>query len=1054
MREVQRVSSSRPDWDDPLVISRDREPPHVSLVPYRSRLAARERDLRGAYLHILNGSWRFCWYHSPGAVDESFPSMDYDDTDWDLVAVPGNWQMQGYGRPIYTNVRYPFPIDSRFAQAFSQMHRSGKISERALPEEALHYPLVVPHEDNPTGCYRTSFEVPATWAGRQVFIRFEGVDSGFHLWVNGHQVGYSQGSRLPAEFNITRYLHEGSNTLAVEVYRWTDGSYLEDQDYWRLSGIYRDVMLWSVPDVHLWDFGVVTALDQDYRDAELQIQVAVRNLGRELGSGYQVAFELYDREGRLVSQGDAPVPEIAHGGIERVTLRGTVQDPAKWSAEHPVLYDLVLWLSDRQGTVRHVESTRVGFRTVELKDGQILVNGVPVRIQGVNRHEHDPVTGHTVSVSSMVQDIRLMKLFNINAVRTCHYPDDPRWYDLCDEYGLYVLDEANIESHGVWDRPAKDPAWQEAFLDRVQRMVARDRNHPSVIGWSLGNEAGYGPNFRTCAEWVHAHDPTRFVHYHPAYDEPEVDVISLMYPTVESLAAHAADKDEQRPVIMCEYAHAMGNSPGALKEYWDIINAYPRAVGGFVWDWVDQGILQKTEDGTPWYAYGGDFGDEPNDGNFCINGLIWPDRVPHPSLWEYKKVLEPVEVTPLDLHEGHLRVSNRYAFTDLSGLAISWSVMCNGRVLESGVLSPLTTPPGRDETIRVPYTLPEPQEGRSEVWLRLSFRTREATSLLPQGHEVAWAQFRLPVETRPTAVSCGEMPGLALDDANGYLWIQGRDFRLGFSRETGRLTHWTCAGRSLLVEGPVLSLWRAPTDNDARSMASLWEEAGLDRLEEHLLTLDAEQITPYLVQVDASMATSVPGVVTRYRYSVYGTGDVQVEHHVDISEDLPPLARLGVRMVLPQTCERFTWYGRGPHESYVDRKQGAAVGVYRSTVRREYVPYVKPQEFGNKTDVRWAALQDDEGHGILVVGMPILEVSAHHIAAQALARAAHTYELNWQPDIVLNIDLAQSGLGSASCGPGVLPQYQLTARAYHYSFCLHPLRPGEDCDHVASLRYP
>ncbi|HHE71386.1 MAG TPA: beta-galactosidase, partial [Chloroflexi bacterium] len=494
MRERQHVSASRPDWDNPSVISRDREPPHVSLVPYRSRPAARERDLRGAYLRNLNGSWRFRWYHSPGAVEESFPSMEYDDTDWDLVAVPGNWQMQGYGKPIYTNVRYPFPIDPRFTEAFSRMRHSGKISERALPEEALRYPLVVPHEDNPTGCYRTSFEVPATWVGRQVFIRFEGVDSGFHLWVNGQQVGYSQGSRLPAEFNITRYLQGGSNTLAVEVYRWTDGSYLEDQDYWRLSGIYRDVMLWSVPDVHLWDFGVVTALDQDYRDAALQIQVAVRNLGRALGDGYQVVFELYDRAGRLVSRGDVPVPEIAPGGIEQVTLRGAVQDPEKWSAEHPVLYDLVLWLSDHQGTVLHVESTRVGFRTIELKDGQILVNGVPVHIQGVNRHEHDPITGHTVSVSSMVEDIRLMKQFNINAVRTCHYPDDPRWYDLCDEYGLYVLDEANIESHGVWDRPAKDPAWQEAFLDRVQRMVARDRNHPSVIGWSLGNEAGYGPN--------------------------------------------------------------------------------------------------------------------------------------------------------------------------------------------------------------------------------------------------------------------------------------------------------------------------------------------------------------------------------------------------------------------------------------------------------------------------------------------------------------------------------------------------------------------------------
>ncbi len=1040
---------TRYDWDNPAVVARNRESGHVSLVPYPD-VAAATKGVDAAVVS-LNGEWAFRCYPNPAAVPEAFWSTDPGDgdrglADWRRIAVPGNWQLQGaYDIPIYTNVQYPFPIDPRYAEAARSMVWSTRISERGLPPEALSFPLDVPREDNPTGCYRTTFEVPEGWAGRQVFIRFEGVDSGFHLWINGKAVGYNQGSRLPAEFNITPYLKPGENVLAAEVYRWTDGSYLEDQDFWRLSGIYRDVLLWSVPEVHLWDFTVQTALDADYRHAELGVSVDLRNLGPATAAGYSVEGMLLDGAGQEVVRFGSAFSDVASQKITRVSLQAQVADPEKWSAENPALYQLFLTLRDPSGRPVQTESVGVGFRSVELKDGQLMVNGVPVLIKGVNRHEHEPETGHTVSVASMVEDIRLMKQFNINAVRTCHYPDDSRWYDLCDEYGLYVLDEANIESHGVWDRPAKDPVWETAFMERVTRMVARDKNHPCVIGWSLGNEAGYGPNFVACAQWIHENDRTRFVHYHPAYDEPDVDVVSLMYPTVDSLAQHATAENETRPVIMCEYAHAMGNSPGNLKEYWEVIEAYPRAVGGFVWDWVDQGLLRTEADGVAWYAYGGDYGDEPNDGNFCINGLIWPDRVPHPSLWEYKKVLEPVRVEAVDLQAGKVRVTNRYHVTDLSGLDGTWALVRDGETIETGALPRLSTQPDQDEIVTVPYHLPGPKAA-TETWLMVRFALAEATPLLPRGHEVAWAQFLLPVEA-PAVARPTSMPALQLSDAGDQVLVQGAHATIVFDRLTGRLAAWEGAdGHAVFMAGdggPVTNLWRAPTDNDRKVMAGRWREAGLDCLSETPERVAVEQVAPDVVQIKVQMTTGAPGVTTAYGYTIYGSGDVILEHRVEVAEDVPPLARVGVKLLVPETFETFTWYGRGPHESYVDRKEGAAVDVYRSTVDGEYVRYIRPQEFGNKTDVRWVALTDADGRGLLAVGMPHLEVSAHHYRAADLEAAAHTHELKRRPEIELHLDLAQSGLGSASCGPGVLPQYELTARGYRYALRLRALAPGD-----------
>ncbi|MGD9145443.1 MAG: glycoside hydrolase family 2 TIM barrel-domain containing protein, partial [Anaerolineae bacterium] len=1003
----------------------------------------------------LNGRWKFHWAPNPATAPHDFQAVDFDDGDWGQIDVPGNWQLQGHGVPMYTNVQYPFPIDPRLEEACRQMEEAaaGEDLLRCLPAEALDVPLAVPQHDNPTGCYRTRFTVPRAWAGRQVFVCFDGVDSAFHLWLNGQAVGYSQDSRLPAEFNLTPYLQPGENLLAVRVYRWSDGSYLEDQDFWRLSGIYRDVQLRAAPSVHLWDFVVRTELDAAYRDATLQVQASVRNLGQANASGYTLEANLFAPEPDLQRPlfGSAQAFTVNAGREAMVEMAGQVDNPAKWSDEQPNLYTLLLTLKDRAGRVLQVERCRVGFRKVEIRDGQLCVNGQAVRIKGVNRHEHDPDTGHAIGEASMVDDIRLMKQFNVNAVRTSHYPNQTRWYELCDEVGLYVVDEANIESHGIWDRPVRDPAWQEAMLARVVRMVARDKNHPSVIAWSLGNESGYGPNLEAAAGWVHTHDPTRPLLYNPAADLPWVDILSPMYPSVDQIVTMAEDPAGDRPVVICEYAHAMGNGPGGLKDYWEAIERYPRLQGGFVWDWVDQGLRQVADNGDEWFAYGGDFCDQPHDGNFCINGLVGPDRRPHPGLWELKKMHEPVLVRPVDLAAGVLEVVNRYAFSDLGGLAVTWMLKSGGLLLQSGRLPPLSVPPGDSTVVSIPYQLPDALPG-AEACLELRFELAQDAPWALKGHEVAWAQFALPVSGPVEQVPLETMPALAVEETDDAVAVRGHDFWLTFDRRSGSLIAWEDQGRAVVRRGPRLNLWRAPTDNDAKQMAARWQAAGLDRLSERLQAISVEQPSSQVVRVDLETADPQVGVASRLVYTIYGSGDVELAHTVRLAEGLPPLPRVGVTLALPGGYESFIWYGRGPHESYVDRKQSARLDLHRGTVDDQYVSYVKPQEHGNKTDVRWAALTDDRGRGLLVVGMPLFEVTVHHCTAGDLAQAAHTHQLPRREDITLNLDLAQSGLGSESCGPGVLPHYLLEEETYRYRLRLRPLAGPEESPAELSRR--
>ncbi len=870
------------DWKDPTVVHRNREDGHVALGVYPDEATA----LTGAtspYRVSLDGTWKFQIYDTPDAVPAGFEKPDYDDANWYDITVPGNWQLQGHDRPIYTNVQYPHPINPDFAPMLRKMYEKSDwnhILSIRIPEEAMAIPLEPPAH-NPTGLYRTRFTVPEAWAGRPVFLRFEAVDSAFHLWVNGQPVGYSTDSRLPAEFDISQYVSPGENVLAMEVYRWPVSSYIEDQDYWRLSGVYRSVALWSAPPVMLWDYTVRTGLDQDYRHAMLTVGATIRAAGGG-ATGYRLEGQLLDAQDNALF--DAPLVSAVVDGS--AALAGPVANPHKWSDEQPYLYTLVLTLRDPNGEVVQVETARVGFRVVEIRNGQLMVNGRPIRVKGVNRHEHHPDTGHTVSVESMLADIELMKQANINAVRTCHYPDDPRWYDLCDEYGLFVLDEANIESHGVWDRTSRDPDWQEMYVSRCANMVKRDKNHPCVIGWSMGNESGFGQNFTAASAWIRAHDPTRPIHYHPAEDDPAIDIIAPMYPTVDRLVELAQDPNDTRPIIMCEYAHAMGNSPGGLKEYWEAVERYPRLQGGFVWDWVDQGLRRVADDGTEWFAYGGDYGDDPNDGNFCCNGVITPDREPHPGLLEMKKVQEPVWVEAVDLANGKFRVTNRYAFSTLAGLNIAWSVEEDGATIEAGSLPRLNTAPGASDLVTVPYTQPTAQPG-ADYRLTLRFTLADPAAWAQRGHEVAWAQYALPVSAAAPALRREDMPAVSVAETGNAITVNGQNFALRFDKATGRLAEWKHGGQAVVNSGPALNLYRAPTDNDVPRMAGLWQGVGLDSLVEQVTSVSARQVAPQLVEVTVNTTAAAPGkepvADASYVYSIYGSGDVTLEQAVHLA---------------------------------------------------------------------------------------------------------------------------------------------------------------------------
>lgn len=1046
------TAATREEWDDPSVLHRHVEPAHATMMVYPSaELARTARRDASPWFRSLNGDWKFQYAASPAARPAGFERPVFDDTAWPTIRVPGNWELQGFGMPIYSNSRYPFAYDPRNPRA--------------------------QRNDNPVGSYRTRFEVPADWTGRRVLLHFGGVDSACYVWVNGRRVGYHEDSRLPAEFDVTAYLQEGPNVLAVEVYRWSDGSYLEDQDMFRLSGIYRDVYLWSTETRHIRDFEMRTTFNAERRDAVLTASLAITNRG-DRGASVGASVQLLDADGRNVGR---PVSRTVRVGARReqaVVLSMPVPDPKRWSAETPHRYTALLTLSDGQGRVIEVIPSRVGFRSVDIRDGRLLVNGQAILVKGVNRHEHSPDRGHTVERAWLVRDIELMKQHNINAVRTSHYPNDPDWYDLCDEYGLYVMDEANVESHayglGPENRLANDPAWQPAHLDRIARMVERDKNHPSVIIWSLGNEAGDGPNFAAGYQWVKRRDPSRPVHYQGSTRRggSHSDINSFMYPTPQDVIDKARLRPTM-PLIICEYAHAMGNSAGGLKEYWDIFYAGTNAQGAFVWDWVDQGIRQPTPEplrrrpDTPatFFAYGGYWEDRAglhHDSNFCQNGLVAADRQPHPSLAAIKYVYRYLHASPADLAAGTITVTNWFDETNPKDLVEGrWDILANGRVVASGPVPDLDLAPRQQRTIAL--GLPAvPAEPGVEYLLNLSFALKHEMPWAPRGHEIAWEQWPLP----PTAPAKPAVPPSDVPAPSHPLWMRedgpvvrfsGREFALIVDRLNGVVQSYSYRGVTLLDRGPVPDFWRAPTDNDAGAWKAL---AGAARTDP---TLDirvwrtagpAWKVAEVLVtRVDASSATvavrgTLPAVGAAYTmtYEISGTGAVTVS--VDYRPGSVPVAmmpRFGLELVASPGLERMTWYGRGPAETYRDRAF-ERVGVHVSTVAREWHDYARPQENGNKTDVRWVELTNAQGIGLRAEGVPLLSVSARHVTSRDIEGAAYSVALPWRAETYLNLDMAQMGVGGIDSWTKLaypMEAYRIAGDQPHaYRFRLVPVARG------------
>jgi beta-galactosidase len=1028
-----------PDWENEQVVHINTEAPRATFVPFPDANMALTGDRNSsAFFRSLDGAWKFNWVPRPEDRPTNFFQTDFDDSAWKTIDVPSNWEMKGYGVPIYLGSGYPFKMDP----------------PRVTDEPPTNWTAFA--QRNPVGSYRRAFELPADWSGRRMFIHFDGVESAFYLWVNGRRVGYSQDSRTPAEFDLTDYLQTGNNQVAVEVYRWSDGSYLEDQDKWRMSGIFRPVYLYSTAHARIRDFAVRTELDSNYCDATLQIKPELAaDAGHSL-TNWTVRAQLYDADGKAVFAN-----ELSHDAAEILNpnysakvlddrmpqrgqpkfawLEGTVKNPAQWTAETPNLYTLVLTLCDAEDKVVEADRCQVGFRKIEIRDGRFLVNGRPIRLRGVNRHEIDPDTGQALSTERMVQDITLMKQANINAVRTCHYPDDPRWYDLCDRYGIYVLDEANICTHGTRGFLVNDPRWHNAFLDRAIRLAERDKNHPSVIIWSMGNESGYGPNFAAISGWLHAFDPTRPVHYEGAQgkpaDPPTVDIIGRFYPRLtmeayvkpdapwntrwDKLLEMAQRTNDNRPVLATEYAHAMGNAVGNLQEYWDEIYSNPRMLGGFIWEWVDQGLHRTAPDGTVFTALGGDFGDVPNHGGFCIKGLIFGDRTVQPKYWEVKKVYQPVLIEPVSLKPGKVvvKVTNRNFFSNLSEYEVRWLVTSDGVVLQSGVLNPVAGAPGKPVEVKIPVEkIPDPKPD-SDYWLRLSFQSRTNSLWAPAGHEIAWEQMPLAVPgsrgRAPHQSGNSQSSPLRKIDDGDTTRIEGAKFTVTFSRAAGTLTSLVYDGREMLapatdgLAGPVLQVWRAPTDNDkgfGNWLARDWRQAGLDHVERQVDSFAVTQPKPNEVRVAVvATSTALGGTfIHQATWTVHGDGSLDMDNEFKPSGNLPPLPRIGVVMRVASPLENLRWYGRGPWENYSDRKRSADMGIWSGTVSGQYVPYVKPQETGNKEDVRWLTLTDTNGTGLLVAaeGKP-MAMSAIHFTAADLAVVRHNYELTPRPEVVL-----------------------------------------------------
>lgn len=1059
---IQPSAQTVHDWENHHVLQINREPARAAFTPFHAQ--------KGDCSICLDGTWKFRWTPVPDERIVEFYQTDFNDKDWVGFPVPANWEVNGYGTPIYVSAGYPFKIDP----------------PRVMGEPKVDYTTY--KERNPVGQYRRSFQLPAGWEARgQTFLRFEGVMSAFYVWINGERVGYSQGSMEPSEFNITNYLHAGENQIALEVYRYSDGSYLEDQDFWRFGGIHRSIHLLHTPDIRIRDYAVRTLpVSTDYQDFILQIDPQFSVYRGMTGKGTTLQGVLKDASGREIAtlKGDVEdILDLEHkagrmnewypqrGPRKLGRMSATIKSPKRWTAETPYLYKLHLTLLTAEGEVIEQVEQSVGFRSVEIRNGQLLVNGASVRFRGVNRHEHDPRTARVMSEERMLQDILLMKQANINAVRTSHYPNVSRWYELCDSLGLYVMDEADIEEHGLRGTLASTPDWHAAFLDRAVRMAERDKNHPSIVMWSMGNESGYGPNFAAISAWLHDFDPTRPVHYEGAQgaggepDPKTVDVISRFYTRVkqeylnpgiaegedkeraenarwERLLEIAERTNDNRPVMTSEYAHSMGNALGNFKEYWDEIYSNPRMLGGFIWDWVDQGIYKTLPDGRIMVAYGGDFGDKPNLKAFCFNGLLMSDRETTPKYWEVKKVYSPVE---LRVESGELRVTNRNHHTDLSQYRCLWTLSIDGKQKDQGEITLPEVAPGESETIPLPVSIAGKKasaKATSDLRLTISFILKRDALWAKAGHEVAWEQFCIQ-EGALLSSKLENRGRLKVRADEEHLSISGSGFSIQWEKNaTGSLTSLTYHGKEMLAHPadfplqPVTQAFRAPTDNDKSFGNWLAKDWSLHQMDNPRISLDffkheVREDGAVIVRVQTRNRYKEGMIVTKFLYTILSDGTIDLKTIFQPQGILPELPRLGIAFCLSSDYNTFIWQGRGPQDNYPDRKTSAAVGLWKRSVADQYVHYPRPQDSGNKEEVRRLMLTDRHGKGIRVDAVEdVFSASALHYTAQDLYKETHDCNLKPRPEVILSLDAAILGLGNSSCGPGVLKKYAIDKKEH------------------------
>jgi len=996
-------------------------------VPFETERDAWDRIIANSIYHqSLNGTWKFNLTKDPVNRPKDFYSEAYDVSEWDHIKVPANWEIEGFDTAIYVNTTYPF----------------WQIAKKR-PE-----PPFIPEGYNPVGSYKRTFDIPESWDGRQIFVTFGAVKSAFYLWVNGQKVGYSQGSKTPAEFDLTKYIRQGENTIALEVYRWSDGSYLECQGFWRLSGIQRDVTLSARPQVRIRNFNVITGLDKNYQNGTFNLQV-------ELANHYEKKAGRYTVEAKLLSENKREElidMSVTMDVTEQTSIanfeKDVVENPKKWSAEQPNLYRLVINLKDKKGIILQSLTQQVGFRTAEVKNGQFLVNGQPVLIKGVNRHEHDPDNGHVVDEASILKDIRLMKENNINTVRTCHYPTCERFYELCNVYGLYVIDEANIESHGMGygDRSlAKDPEWEDAHLARTIAMYERDKNQPSIITWSLGNEAGNGDNFVATYKWLKAQDSSRPVQYERSGLDDNTDIYCPMYASIEHTIEYAKGNPD-RPLIQCEYSHAMGNSCGSLKDYWEAIEEYPALQGGCIWDWVDQGLREVDENGRMYFAYGGEYGTNmPSDNSFCLNGLVNPDRQPNPQLHETKKVCQNISVKAIDIEKGHFAIYNKYFFTNINEFVVKWTIAnAEGIVAEQVLDIDIEAQDSKEVQLKFPE-LPVLKAGQNYT-LTFSFARKNRKGLIAEGHELAWDQFVLPIEAKEYTITKSS-GSISVNQSDQTVNVEGANFSMSFSKSDGVMSKYVFEGQSIVKQGPKLNFYRPVTENDVRDANGkrAWLDAGLNNLVQKVsgkIKVIEEEDSRVKIIIPVVLINFEKGtkIKANQQYTISNNGAVNIDVDIELSSNIKAVAKVGYQTLLNKAFDQCSWYGFGPVSTYSDRDAAGRFGYYKATAMELFDSnLVVPQDNANKSQTEWGSITNVAGVGFFFRGEEKLNFSAYPYSDTDIDKARHANELDKAEFITLNLDHQQAGLGTATCGPSVLPQYVLNTNTYRFQLELIPV---------------